>query len=106
MTGYCVVFITCPVEKGEEIAEFIIKRKLGACVNIVNVENSIYWWKGNIEKDKEKLLIVKTNMNKLKDLISKVKDIHPYTVPEIIALPILAGNEDYIKWIDDSLSTE
>ncbi len=102
MTGYCVVFITSPPEKGEEIAEFIIKRKLGACVNILEVQNSIYWWKGNIEREREKLLVVKTNTGKLKELIEKVKEIHPYTVPEIIALPIIAGNEDYMRWIDES----
>ncbi len=106
MTGYCVIFITVPVDKGEEIGEFIIREKLGACVNILDVENSIYWWKGNIEKDKEKLLIVKTSVKNIERLIKRVKEIHPYTVPEIIALPIIGGNEDYLKWIDESLENE
>jgi len=103
MKGYCVVFITVPTDKGEEIGEIIVKEKLGACVNIVDVENSIYWWKGNIEKDKEKLLIIKTSLKKLEELIEKVKSVHPYTVPEIIAMPIIGGNEDYLNWIDGSL---
>ncbi len=103
MKGYCVIFITVPVDKGEEIGEFIVREKLGACVNILDVENSIYWWKGNIEKDKEKLLIVKTSVKNIEKLIKRVKEIHPYTVPEIIALPIIGGNEDYLKWIDESL---
>ncbi len=106
MTSYCVIFITVPVDKGEEIGEFIVREKLGACVNIIDVENSIYWWKGNIEKDKEKLLIVKTSVKNIEKFIKRVKEIHPYTVPEIIALPIIGGNEDYLKWIDESLENE
>lgn len=104
MLGYCVVFITVPVEKAQELADFIINNKLGACVNVVPEVNSIYWWKGKVERDKESLLVVKTSMTKLPELIKGVKSIHPYTVPEIIAMPIVAGNEDYLKWIDDSLS--
>lgn len=103
MNGYYVVLITTPVEKGEEIANFIIENKLGACVNIVREVSSIYWWKGKVERDKESLLVVKTSVSKFKELIGKVKEIHPYTVPEIIALPIVGGNPDYLAWIDDSL---
>lgn len=103
MNGYFVVFITVPVDKGEELASFIIENKLGACVNVVREVSSIYWWKGNIERDKESLLIVKTSAYKFNELIEKVKEKHPYTVPEIIALPIVGGNLDYLNWIDDSL---
>ncbi len=103
MKGYYVVFITVPVGKGQEVADYIIQNKLGACVNLVKEIDSTYWWKGNIEKDKEELLIVKTSALKLEELLRGVKSIHPYTVPEIIALPIVAGNEEYIRWIDDSL---
>ena len=103
MNGYYVVLITAPVDKGEELANFIIESKLGACVNVVKEVNSIYWWKGNIERDKESLLIVKTSASKFKELVEKVKEKHPYTVPEIIALPIVGGNPDYLSWIDDSL---
>ncbi len=104
MRGYFVVLITTPEHKGQEIADYIIENKLGACVNVVPRVNSVYWWKGNIEKDSEALLVVKTSAEKLKELIERVKEVHPYTVPEIIALPIVAGNEDYLSWIDDSLS--
>ena len=104
MKGYLMVFITTPVDKGEEIADFIVKNKLGACVNVVKEVSSLYWWKGNIEKDRESLLVVKTSFAKFGELKDKVKDIHPYTVPEIVALPIVAGNGDYLNWIDESLS--
>ncbi len=101
---YYVVFITCPEDKGEEIANFIVENKLGACVNIVDGVKSVYWWQGNIEKDKESLLVVKTSKEKFPQLVERVKEVHPYTVPEIIALPIEVGNEDYLKWIDESLT--
>ncbi|QWK19481.1 MAG: divalent-cation tolerance protein CutA [Hydrogenobacter thermophilus] len=103
MHRYFVVFITAPVDRAEDVAQHIIKEKLGACVNIVREVNSIYWWKGNIERGKESLLMVKTAKEKLRDLVDGVKSIHPYTVPEIIAIPIETGNEDYLKWIDESL---
>ena len=104
MKGYYVVLITAPADKGEEIANFIVENKLGACVNVVKEVSSIYWWKGKIERDKESLLVIKTSAEKFKELLKKVKEIHPYTVPEIIALPIVAGNIDYLNWIDESLS--
>jgi periplasmic divalent cation tolerance protein len=103
MNGYIVVLITVPPEKAEELAGEIISGKLGACVNIVPEVNSIYWWKGKIERDKESLLVVKTSAEKFRELKERVKNLHPYTVPEIIALPIVAGNEDYLEWIEESL---
>lgn len=99
---YVVVLITVPTDKGLELADYIVKNKLGACVNVVPEVNSIYWWKGNIERDKESLLVIKLPP-KVGRAYKEVKSVHPYTVPEIIALPILGGNEDYLRWIDDSL---
>lgn len=103
MDRYYVVFITAPKDRALEIAETIVYGKLGACVNIVEEVSSIYWWKGSVERDKESLLIVKTTLSKFEELILKVKSIHPYTVPEIIALPIVSGNPDYLKWIEESV---
>ena len=103
MVGYLVVFITTPVEKGEEIADFIVENKLGACVNVVPEVKSTYWWKGNIERDREALLVVKTSFKRFEELRERVKEVHPYTVPEIVALPIVAGNTDYLNWIEESL---
>ncbi|EDP75417.1 divalent-cation tolerance protein CutA [Hydrogenivirga sp. 128-5-R1-1] len=103
MGGYLVVLITTPVEKGEEIADFIVENKLGACVNVVPEVKSTYWWKGNIERDREALLVVKTSFKKFEELRERVKEVHPYTVPEIVALPIVAGNTDYLNWIEESL---
>jgi len=99
-----VVFITTPAGKGEEIAQKLVEEKLAACVNVVDKVSSLYWWQGKIEKDKENLLVVKTKADLFKKLVKRVKEIHPYTVPEIIALPIVDGNEDYLSWIDESVN--
>ena len=100
-TKYVVVFITTPPNDGERLAEFIVKNQLGACVNVIDGVLSIYRWKGNIEKDKENMLVVKTTYTKFRKLVEEVKKEHPYSVPEIIALPILDGNEDYLEWIEE-----
>ncbi|NPB05876.1 MAG: divalent-cation tolerance protein CutA [Aquificae bacterium] len=103
---YCVVFITAPVEEAPKIARFLVEKKLAACVNAVEEVRSLYWWEGKIEDDKEGLLIVKTRLDLFEKLKEEVKKVHPYCVPEIIALPIVAGNEEYLKWVDETVSSE
>ena len=100
---YRVVLITTPIDKGEEIANFLVENRLAACVNIVPKVKSIYWWQGKIERDEEALLIIKTSADKMENLIEKVKEIHPYTVPEIVSMEIREGNPDYLKWIRESI---
>ncbi len=100
---YITVFCTVPgKEKTEEIAKKIVKEKLGACVNYFKV-NSVFEWKGKIEKEEEYLLIIKTKEEKFEELENFIKKIHPYEVPEIISLKIEKGNMDYLKWIDEIL---
>jgi periplasmic divalent cation tolerance protein len=96
-----VVLITSPSKYANKIAKHLIENRLAACVNILDAR-SIFIWQG-IESAREKLLIAKTRKDKLDELIKKVKEIHPYKVPEIIALPIIDGLKDYLNWIDDSL---
>ena len=105
MEKYIVVFITYPQENerdAKELAKKLVENKLAACVNIVEGINSVYFWQGNIEDDKEKLLIVKTKMELFEELKQFVKQNHPYSVPEIIAMPIILGNEEYLKWLEES----
>lgn len=100
---YIVVFCTLPKGKGEDLADILVKKKVAACVNVVKGLKSFYWWKGNIERDEEELLIIKTSVKKFEALERTIKENHPYTVPEIIALPIISGNPDYLKWIEESI---
>lgn len=104
---YIVVFITTPqTEEAKKIADKLIREKLAACVNIIPQVNSIFWWENRVDKAEESLLVIKTKKPLLSKLITYVKQIHSYSVPEIIALPIIGGNEDYLKWIDESVKKE
>lgn len=99
-----VVLVTCPSkEEAEKIAQHIVNEKLAACVNIVPGLTSYFWWEGKVEKSSEVLLVVKSKLNLIEELISEIRKNHSYTVPEIIALPILAGNKDYLEWLDKSV---
>lgn len=98
-----VVFITAPGEDAAAtIARTLVETKLAACVNIVNNIRSIYSWQGKIEDDSEVLMVVKTRAELFSALSDRVKELHPYDVPEIIALPLVDGNQEYLKWIHDS----
>jgi periplasmic divalent cation tolerance protein len=99
---YIVVFITAPSEEvGRDIAQALLEKKLAACVNIVAPINSLYVWQGETQDDQEILLIVKTRAGLFEgELIPAVKAVHPYDVPEIIALPVLLGDQDYLDWIE------
>jgi periplasmic divalent cation tolerance protein len=100
---YSVVFVTASNKKeAERIAGGILKEKLAACVNIIEKITSFFWWEGKIDRASECLLIIKTRKALLAKLIKKVRALHSYEVPEIIALPIVAGNKKYLEWINES----
>ena len=99
--AYIVVFITVKdPEEAQKIAKALIKRRQAACVNIVPSVDSHFWWKDKLDATKESLLIAKTKESLLPDLIKSVKKIHSYSIPEIIALPIVGGSRDYLEGID------
>jgi len=101
---YIVVFVTASsLSEAKKISDNLLSRKLVACVNIVPKVRSNFIWKGNIDKANEVLLIAKTKFSKFNELKKQVKKNHSYEVPEIIALPIIAGNKEYLKWIDESV---
>lgn len=100
---HVVVFITTETQaQGHEIADALLADKLAACVNIVPQVQSKFWWQGKIDSADEALLIVKTKASLLDNVVASVKSRHSYSVPEIIALPIIGGNKDYLDWIDES----
>jgi periplasmic divalent cation tolerance protein len=99
---HIVVFITAETpEQARKIADALLSKKLAACVNIVPQVHSLFWWQDKIDSADESLLIVKTEATLLDKVIASVKRNHSYTVPEIIALPIVGGNKDYLHWIDE-----
>ena len=101
---HTVIFVTAPDKKqARQIANKLIKTKLAACVNIIPGVESLFSWKGKIDSAKELLLIIKSEKSKLPRIIKTVKSLHSYEVPEIIALPIVAGNKEYLRWIDECI---
>lgn len=98
--AYLVVLITAGnIEEANKIASELLGRRKAACVNIVPGVNSQYWWQGKIESARESLLIIKTKAAQLDAIVELVKQIHGYSVPEIIALPVVGGNPDYLEWM-------
>ncbi len=101
---YLLVLITVgKPEEAEEIARALVEEHLAACVNILPRMKSVYWWEGAVEQAEETLLLVKTMEGRLHELIRRVKQIHSYEVPEIIALGIVEGSLDYLNWIQQAL---
>ena len=103
-TGKIVIFITTNSEpEAHKIADLLLTNRKAACVNIVPRVESSFWWQGKLDSAQESLLIIKTKASMLPGIVDLVKAAHSYEVPEIIALPIIGGNEDYLKWIDDEV---
>jgi periplasmic divalent cation tolerance protein len=100
MTGFAVVLVTASgLEEGNKITAAILDKRMAACVNIVPKISSLFWWQGKIDAADEVLLIIKTRASRVNDIIDTVKRIHSYSVPEVIALPVMAGHGAYLDWI-------
>ncbi len=102
---FILVFITTPSkETAQKIAGRLVDDGLAACVNILDPIQSIYMWQGKKNNDAEVLLIVKSRAALFQDqLVPAVRSIHPYQVPEIIAVPLLMGSQDYLRWMDETI---
>lgn len=100
-----VALVTAPGAKlAEKIARGLVSKRLAACVNVVPNLVSHYAWKGKLHRDREVLLLIKTRASLMPRLIAFVRGKHPAQVPEIISLPILEGDKDYLDWLRESLS--
>jgi periplasmic divalent cation tolerance protein len=101
MKKYCFVYMTAKDKKeARRIGRALVRDKLAACCNIIPGVNSFYRWEGKIQDDHECVLVAKTPPAVVKKLIKRVKELHSYTCPEIVVLPIIAGNPDYLKWLE------
>lgn len=101
---YQLVICTCPDEETAiNIAENIVAQRLAACVNVLPAVYSIYHWQDNVESAKENIIIIKTLHEKYSSLEKVITSLHPYEVPEIIAIKINSGLPEYLNWIKSSI---
>ncbi|HOW42229.1 MAG TPA: divalent-cation tolerance protein CutA [Candidatus Omnitrophota bacterium] len=101
---HVIIFITVAgVKQANGIAEALVRQRLAACVNIVKGVTSVFRWQGKIDRAQEVLLIVKTTAARMEPLMRCVRTLHSYEVPEIIAVPIVAGHQPYLEWINASV---
>jgi periplasmic divalent cation tolerance protein len=100
-SGKVVVFVTTSSEEeAEKIASLLLEQRKAACVSVIPRVRSRFWWQGKLDSAQESLLIIKTRAALIPEITDIVKKTHSYTVPEIVALPIVAGNQDYLDWVD------
>lgn len=98
---HALVYITTSgKEESKKIGKTIVEERLAGCVNIIPAIESLYWWKGEIEEDNESVLIAKTKVSNIENIIKRVKEIHSYENPAILAIPIINGSKDYLDYLD------
>jgi periplasmic divalent cation tolerance protein len=107
VSGALVVLCTLGAsDDAEHFARALVERRVAACVNVVPGVTSVYRWQGRVERDEERLLVIKTRAERFEELKAAILDLHPYDVPEIIALDVTAGSEPYLAWLAASVATE
>lgn len=97
-----VVLCTCPPDHAERIARQVLEERLVACVNVVSGVKSLYWWKDQLQSDEESMLVIKTPSENFARLEARLLEIHPYTVPEVLALDVVDGSRSYISWVREA----
>ncbi len=103
MSGALVVLCSIgSADDAEHLARALVERRLAACVNVVPGVVSLYRWKGRVERDEERLLVIKTRAERFEELRDALVALHPYELPELIALPVSAGHEPYLAWLSES----
>ena len=98
-----VIVTTANKSEAEKIAHSLFDERLVACANIIGPVHSLFWWHGKIENAEEYMLLMKTRSEMFEKLAEKIKALHSYEVPEIIAIPIVKGFKPYLKWLNNSL---
>jgi periplasmic divalent cation tolerance protein len=107
VSGFCQVTTTLPDQAAaERLATALVEERLAACAQVQGPVSSTYWWAGKIEQAHEWYCHFKTTLGRLPELQARIRELHPYEVPEIIAVPILQGNPDYLKWIQDTVRSK
>jgi periplasmic divalent cation tolerance protein len=100
---YVMVLTTLPVDAdGPGFANSLVEERLAACVNLLAPMESVYRWEDNIEQETERQVVIKTSRDRVAALWERIRELHPYDVPEFLVLPIVDGNNAYLKWVADS----
>ena len=97
-----VRIVLCTIDSADaarKLARRLVQNRLAACVNIIEKVTSVYKWEGRIEEDAELLLVIKTQDSRLRDLMDRIQELHPYDVPEIICWPVQEGSKAYLDWV-------
>ncbi len=107
MTDKIVVLSTCASEdEAQKLARLLVEQRLAACVNVVPGVRSYYRWKGAVESAEEWLLLMKSSRERMTDLLAALEKEHSYEVPEVLALPVVAGAANYLNWLQANLERE
>lgn len=102
-SGYGVVLVTAASRaEAEVIATSLVQSQLAACVSLLPI-HSIYTWQGKLHQEQEWQLLIKTDLTQFQALATKIRELHSYEVPEIIALPLVAGSQPYLQWISEQV---
>ncbi len=105
--NHVFVYITVSsLKEAESISQTIIRERLAACTNIIENMSALFWWENAVQKEQEVILIAKTTAGAFPRLSSRVRELHSYDCPCIIALPIAMGNPDYLAWIDEEVQPD
>lgn len=97
-----VVLCTCPGERARELARALLREHLAACVNLVPGVESHYWWEGELDQASESLMVIKTSGDRYSELERRLAELHPYDVPEILAIGVESGFEAYLAWLREA----
>jgi periplasmic divalent cation tolerance protein len=103
---YVVLSTAASPEAGLGLGRNLVAERLAACVNVVPGARSVYWWEGKVEESDEALLIIKTERARYPALARRLQELHPYSVPEVLALPVDAGAPAYVAWVRASVGAE
>ena len=101
-SGIIVLITAASADEAAKIGNALVDEHLAACVNIVPEVRSLFFWEGKTRDERETMLICKSRLTLMEDLIARVKSLHSYSVPEVIALPIVAGSREYLDWMRDA----
>jgi periplasmic divalent cation tolerance protein len=100
----CVVVLTTmpAASDASQLAKTLVEERLAACVNVLGDMDSFYRWEGRVEQDRERQLVMKTTAARITALAARIRELHPYDVPEFLVIPVLEGSEQYLRWLRES----